>query len=89
MTKQPAIYDSPDIPAHLWVEWDNHERRLVLDSDESWWLDTISRSEWSDHLASKYLTPHAYAEWRAQIDDFLACRADDDAYRSRVAWGIA
>jgi len=89
MDKQPDTHNSPDIPARLWDEWDNYERRLWLDSDESWWLDTISQGEWLDHLASKYLTPHAYSEWRTERDDFLACRADDDAYRNRVAWGIA
>lgn len=89
MSEQPETHDSPDIPAHLWAEWENYERRLWLASDEPWWLDTVSYEEWSDYLAKKYLTPSAYAEWRAERDQFIACRADDDAYRNRVAWGIA
>jgi len=87
--EQPKIYNSLDIPDRLWDEWDNYERRLWLDSDEPWWLDTISYEEWNDHLAKKYLTPNAYAEWRCERDEFIACSDDDDVYRNKVAWGIA
>ena len=89
MTKQPETHDSPDIPAHLWAEWENYERNLWLNSDEPWWLDTITYEEWLDYIAKKYLTPNAYAEWRRERTEWLAMKADDDAYRSRVAWGIA
>ena len=82
--EQPKIHNSPDIPDRLWDEWDNHERQLWLDSDESWWLDTISYEEWNDHLAKKYLTPNAYSEWRCERDKFIACSADDDVYRNKV-----
>lgn len=89
MNKQPETYDSSDIPAHLWEAWENYERRLWLDSDEPWWLDTISYEEWNDYLANKYLTPNAYAEWRRERTEWLAMCADDDAYRSKVARGMA
>lgn len=89
MTNQQTLHDSPDIPAHLLDEWESRERRLALDSDEPWQFADLSWEGWLDHLARKYLTPRAYAEWRHERNIFLSTCAGDDANRNMVAWGIA
>ncbi len=80
-------HDSPEVPIHLWDEWFAQLVAELSDTDDAWELTEFQ----GDHvgLAALFMTAQAFAEWHREYQNHRAMLADDDAYRKRIAWGIA
>lgn len=80
-------HDTPEVTDALWGEWLAQLTAELAGTDDEWEL-----AEFRDDptaLPALFMTARAYAEWFAEWTESNALARQDDAYRNRVAWGIA
>lgn len=80
-------HDTPEVTDALRDEWFAQLTAELSGTEDEWELEEF-RGDFVG-LAMLFMTPRAYAEWYQEYCDQKSMFADDNAYRNRVAWGIA
>ena len=80
-------HDTPEVTDALWDEW-----FAQLTAELSGTEDECDLREFRENytaLPALFMTERAYAEWYREWTVSNESAREDDAYRCRVAWGIA